>query len=125
MKKFLIFLVALIVGLKYGSDYLTSPDFQAYGDRTKAPWTCQVNNLMGHFLMFMGQYRSAIPYFQKTVDRCPETSMSEIGEFEVAECLSKTNRYPEAIEVYRAFSEHYPTSERAPIAKRAVQLLQQ
>src|SRR5690349_4330279 len=49
MRNFFIGLILLVVGVKYGAAYLLSDDFQAYANRTKAPWTCQFENGMGHF----------------------------------------------------------------------------
>lgn len=124
MRNFLIGLILVFVGGKYGADYLISPKFQEYGDRTKAPWTCQVNNFIGHMDMLMSQYSEALPFFQKTAARCPKTSMAEAAEFEIAECYSKMNNNPAAYAAYMSFVEKYPRSSRAKIAARAAQLVQ-
>lgn len=105
-------------------DYLGSPKFQEYGDRTKAPWTCQVNNFIGHIHMVMSHYDLAMPYFQKTAMRCPKTSMAEVAEFEIAECFSKNQKNADAYVAYKTFAEKYPGTKRARIAARAAQIVQ-
>ncbi len=124
MRNFLIGLILVFVGGKYGADYLVSPKFQEFGDRTKAPWTCQVNNFIGNMDMVMSQYEEALPFFQKTSARCPKTNMAEAADFEIAECLSKMNNNSAAYAAYKSFLEKYPGSKRAKIAARAAQIIQ-
>jgi outer membrane protein assembly factor BamD (BamD/ComL family) len=123
MKKFVLVALLLFFGIKYGVGYLMSDKFQDYGDQTKAPWTCQVNNFLGHFYMVLSDYYRAQELFSKAIQRCPDTTMSEVAEFETAECLYKSNRYRDAIHAYRDFVEKHKGTRRAKIAERNLQII--
>lgn len=116
--------IGVIVAIKFGIEYLYSPKFQEFGDKSKAPWTCQVNNLMGHLYMVTSDYDKAIPLFRKTAERCPESSMCEVAEFEIAESLSKSGQGREAYNAYKSFIEKYKGSKRAKIAQRASEIVE-
>jgi hypothetical protein len=124
MIKYVAGILVAVIGIKYGVEYVTSPKFQEYGDKTKAPWTCQVNNVMGHLLMVMSNYDRAMYYFGETVRRCGDGPSGEVAEFETAECLSKLNHVRDAYVAYKAFVEKHPGTARAKIAERASQILQ-
>ncbi len=124
MIKNALIVISFILGIKFGVEYLFSPKFQVYGDTTKAPWTCQVNNTIGHLMMVVSHYEEAMAFFEKSIKRCPDTPMCEVGEFEVAECLTKLNRYREATVAYKLYTEKYPGTQRAKIAERAAQIIQ-
>lgn len=123
MKKAIVIILLLCFGVKYGWDYLFSEKFQEYGDRTKAPWTCSVNNLIGHFMMVVGDYRQANLFFLKTSARCPDSPASEVAEFEIAQCYEKSGEHGAAVAAYKAYTEKYAGTKRGKIAKRALEVL--
>ena len=123
MKKYIVLVFALIFGIKYGVEYIFSPKFQAYGDRTKAPWTCEVDNFIGHMLMVVSHYEEAKTYFEYTIQRCPDTAQCEVAEYEVAESWAKMGHNREATDAYRAYAEKYKGTKRAKIADQAADLL--
>lgn len=123
MLKFGIGAILLIFGFKYGVTYLTSEDFQRYGDENKAQWTCRVNNLMGQFYVTMSHYDDALKVFTPVLKRCPKTPMAEEATFRIAICLEETGRRAEAAEVYRRYAAAYKGTERARVAARAAEII--
>jgi TolA-binding protein len=124
VKKLFIFLVLFGLGLHYGYTYLFSDDFQRYADRTKQPWTCHANNLMGHFAMLMSHYDEALHFFEKVPERCPESRAAEDAEFQVAKCLEVMGRVSQALAAYQAYGAAHPNTKRGRIAIRAAQIIQ-
>jgi hypothetical protein len=123
VRKLLVGSLLLFLGLKYGYGFLVSDKFQVYGDRTKAPWTCHVNNALGELDILLSRYKPAQEVFEKTVARCPDTSMAEDAAYKVARCLEGQGRMGEAMQAFLNFVEKYPNSKRARIAQRAAQII--
>ena len=123
MRKYVLLVIAFILGIKYGIGYILSPKFQAYADKTKAPWTCELDNFLGNLLIVMSRYEEAITRFTATINRCPETASSEVAEYKVAECLADLGRNHDAESAYRAFAVKYSGTKRARIADKAADLL--
>lgn len=123
MRKALVILILVAVGIKVGLDYLFSDKFQEYGDKTKKPWTCQANVVMGEFMNVMSRYHQASYYFRKAADRCPDTPLAEEAEFEYARALDSLGVRAEAIHAYDVFLEKYPNSERAKLATKSIGIL--
>jgi tetratricopeptide (TPR) repeat protein len=123
LKKF--FIVAFIVAfvLKTGYDYLYSEDFQKYGDRTKAEWTCQVNNVMGNLNVVMSNYKEAYDLFDRVVKRCPDSPTREEAQFRMADCLTSLGRNADSIAAYEKYIEDFKGTKRASIAARSIQIL--
>lgn len=125
MRKVLIIFLLLSIGAKYGIDYLFSDEFQQYGDKTKEPWTCRTNIVIGEFLTVMSHYKSAGYYFKKTVDRCPKTPMCSEAAFEYAQSLESQGLRHDAVEAYDHYAEDYPGTERGVLAEKAANILRQ
>lgn len=123
MRNLIIGSVLFFLGIKYGLGYLGSEKFQEYGDRSKAPWTCRANIILGELDILLSRYAEAQPLFERVLDRCPETSVAETAEFRVAQCLEKNKRLGAARNAYEQYAEKYPNTERARIAQRAAQIL--
>lgn len=123
MRKIILASIAIFLGAKYGYGYLMSEKFQAYGDRTKAPWTCHVNGAIGEFEILLSNYSEALEVFQRTIARCPDTPMAESAAFKTARCLDDLGRMNEALWAYVAYAEKYPGTERSRIALRAAQII--
>ncbi len=113
----------MVIGVKYGAEYLLSDNFQEYADRTKEPRTCQFENGVGHFYMLMSQYDTAEVYFQHTMKRCPDTEWSETAEFETARCMEGMGQVQAASQKYMEFAEKHPGTKRARVAVRAADLI--
>jgi TolA-binding protein len=123
MRNFFIGLILLIVAVKYGATYMLSDGFQEYANRTKAPWTCQFENSMGHLEMLMSDYKTAEIYFTHTLNRCKDPEMTQVAEFEMARAAEGLGQIPEATRRYMEFAEKYPKTKRAKIATRAADLI--
>ena len=123
MKKALIILVLIGIGAKVGLDYLFSEKFQEYADRTKKPWTCQTNIVIGEFMNVMSHYPQAAYYFRKAADRCPDTPLAEEAEFEYARALDNQGIRADAVHAYEVFLEKYPNSDRAKLANKSIGIL--
>ena len=123
MQKLILGSILLFASVKYGFGFLTSDKFQAYGDRTRAPWTCRVNNLLGEFETMLSRYDKAQVLFEKTLARCPETPMAEHAAFRTAKCLQDRGRLPEARNAYLRYAETYPDTRRAKMALHTAQYL--
>src|SRR5688572_9437819 len=123
MRKFLIAVVVIYFGVKYGVGYILSEKFQAYGDQTKKPWTCKANNVMAEFFMLSNKYQRAYDLYGRVLKRCPKTKMEEIATFKRAVCLEGMGRRREAQAMYDQYAEKYPGTERAKTATRAAQAM--
>lgn len=105
MKKGFLYLILIVVALQYGYSYITSDDFQKYGDQTKAQWTCQANNTLG-FLTLLGDNPSrAFFYYSKTAARCPATSEGYQAILKMAECYGYMGKRQEAMDLLQNFIE--------------------
>ena len=123
MRKLLIFLVLLGFGIKYGSDYVFSPEFEAQADKSKEPLTCRFENFMGQFNIVMSHYDTAIMYFTRTTKRCPDTDLAEDADFGIAQSLEKLGRFSQASHAYADFAEKYKNSDKQATAIKASQIL--
>ena len=121
MRNFIITLVVLYVGVTQLIKYLNSPSFDKYADEQKPVWVCQFTNAVGEYEIIMSRYEDGIPYFEKTVRRCPKTEYSEVAEFKIAVCKELSGKVAEALVLYDAFAEKFPNSPRARLAARASQ----
>jgi tetratricopeptide (TPR) repeat protein len=123
LRNFIIAVIVIVVGFKYGYDYLLSEDFQKYGDRTKAEWTCQVNNVMGNMNMVMSHYSDAYNLFDRVVKRCPDSPTREEAQFNMADCLNSMGRNADSMAAYQQFIEDFKDSKRVKIAVRAIEII--
>ena len=119
LRRTILLVILLVVAGKYGLDYLLSPEFQAYGDRHKAQWTCQVNNTFGGFFEIGSEYERALDLYGKVLTRCPETSYAEYAMFHKAVCLDSMTHMSDALAAYQAYLEAYPEGIKRPSALRA------
>jgi len=117
-------IILSFVFAKFLLDYFYSPEFQRYGDENKAQWTCYVNNVIGELYVLMSRYKDAEDSFRPILERCSNSSLAEIAEFKVAECLDKENRRSEAIAAYMAYIGKYPASSYSAIAQKNIEILQ-
>lgn len=124
MKKALAIILLIGFGIKYGLSYLESDKFQQYADETKAPWTCQVNNLVGNFYVTMTSWDKALKFFKPVVKRCEKTAYAEEAEFKIARCLEGLGYRAEAMLKYRQYAEKYKNTKRAQIAHQSADILQ-
>ena len=123
MRNFFIFLILVVAGVKYGTHYLLSDDFQEYANRTKAPWTCKFENVVGHLHMVMSDYDAAREHFDHTIKRCPDSPQMEEAMFERARCVEAMGDVRSAVALYNEFAEKYPGTKRARIALRAADMI--
>ena len=123
MRQFIVAVALIATVLKFGVDYLFSEKFQDYGDKVKAPWTCQVNLALGGYLNMLSRYEEAEYYFRKVVERCPESDMAERGSFEAARCLENRGMRQDAAVAYEDFAAKYAGTRRARLAQKAASLL--
>lgn len=123
MRKVLIFAILLILGVKAGWDYLNSDKFQAYGDRTKAPWTCTVDFWMGEYMNVLSNYDNAVRLFRIVADRCPASEIGERAAFELADTLETDGKRDAAIDAYQKFLDKYPNSDRVKLAEKSINAL--
>lgn len=121
----LLAILVMCAGFYFGLKYLYSPEFQDYGDRNKAAWTCRVNNIMAELYVVMSKYAEAKALYERVVERCPETSAAETAEFNIAKCLDNMNYPLEAQRAYDQFVKNHPGSKRAKTAARAAQMVNQ
>jgi len=122
MRKFIIFAILVIFGLQYGKKYILSEDFQKYGDKKKAVWTCYVNDFIGEFYIALSRYGKAQPFFERSKKRCKGKPIAEKAAFKVAYCLENTNR-GRAKKEYLQFIEDFPESKRVKLAQKKVSRL--
>ncbi|MCG3204274.1 MAG: hypothetical protein KCHDKBKB_00989 [Elusimicrobia bacterium] len=123
MLKFILVVGALVAGVKYGCEYLLSAEFEKYADESKAQWTCQFENFLGHVHVQMSNYEKGYYRYSHAVRRCPESSLAETGAFGAARCLEGMGDRSRAVAAYEAFVEKYPASKRAKAAQKSVDIL--
>jgi hypothetical protein len=123
MKMFIAVVALLFFGAKYTMDYLTSEKFQEYGDRTKAPWTCEVNMIIAQFHDVMSHYQAEQNYLQRILDRCPDSPVAEEAAFDIANALEKGGSRVLAIQAYEAYAEKYGGTKRGRLATKAANIL--
>lgn len=121
--KFLIFVGLLFAGGKYGIDYLHSNEFEVYADRTKAPWTCHLEVVFGKLHFMRDDFDKAMMRYSHAIRRCPESSMAEEADFEIARCLEAKNERAAAYAAFIEFTKKYPNSPKAKIADKAAEIL--
>lgn len=110
-------------GVKYGSDYLLSPSFEKYADDSRASWTCHFENILGNIHVVMSNYQKGYFRFSHAAARCPNTSMAEEAEYEMARCLEGMANRPQAAQAYEDFVKKYPGSSRVRSSLRSAQML--
>jgi TolA-binding protein len=120
MKRYLFFTLAVIFALKYGYTYITSEEFQKYGDKTKAPWTCQANNYLARYYRVVDDGQRAQEVYSRVIKRCPKTPFAEEAAFGIAEAYDEMYLTRQAMEAYSQFIEQYKTS---PLKNRAIKAL--
>jgi TolA-binding protein len=98
---------------------LFSEDFQKYADRTKSPWTCEIENITGNLQVIMSSYQRGYVFFQHVIKRCPDTPMAEEAEFKTAQCLEGMGRAWDSVASYERYAEKYKTNPRARLATKA------
>ena len=123
MRKFLLAAALLALGAKYGFDYILSEKFQTYSDKTKAPWTCNVNYFIAGVYTVMSEYKEALPLYQRILTRCPDDPIAVDAEFGVARSLEETFHQQEAVEKYKEFAEKHKNHPKAKLAIRSVEIL--
>jgi len=123
MRKVVLILILIAFGAKYGVDYLFSDEFQAYGDRTKAGWTCQVNYFIGEYFNVLSRYRTSRVYFQKIMERCPETPIAERAHFEFARALENQGLRRDAVVAYEEYATKYAGTKRGRLAGKSADIL--
>ena len=104
-------------------NYILSDKFQAYADKSKAPWTCQVNMVLAQQLILLSRYEQAEKYLLKISPRGPKTEVAEKADFEYAHCLENRGQRSASVAAYEAFAEKYPESRRARLAIKAAGML--
>ena len=119
MRKFLLTAILLFLGIRYGLKYITSEDFQKYGDREKAQWTCRVNNALGGLYQIGSEYRLAHDLFNRVLTRCPNSPMAEEALFQKASCLENMNDPQQALAVYQEYRETFPNGDKVITATNA------
>ncbi len=122
-KKYFLTIIAVVLAVKYGFEYISSDDFQKYGDEKKAGWTCYVNNILGNLDIVMSEYRDAYKLFERVTVRCPETDMEAEASFKMAECLAGSGYNAQAAVAYEQYAEKHPTTRRARLAIRSASIL--
>jgi hypothetical protein len=123
LRKYLLLTLLLVLGSKEGCEYITSEDFQRYGDKKKAPWTCRVNNFLASVHVIRSNYSEAIALYDRVLARCPETTIAANAMFHRAECFDHASRVPEAIDAYSLYAETFPEGERIRTVHKAIDRL--
>ncbi len=123
LAKFLLTVGVLYAGGKYGVGYMLSSDFEVYADRTKAPWTCHLENMYGNLHYMRDDFDKAIMRYSHTLNRCPESEMAQDAEFEIARCLEAKKDKVAAYQAYVEFTKKYPGTHKAKIADKAAEIL--
>ena len=112
MRRYVLSVILLLLGLKYGIDFLLSEDFQKYGDKKKAQWTCHVNNFLGGIYEISSEYRQSVGLYDRVLNRCPDTPMAERAMFFKAYCLENLNQPREAMDAYIQYRDTFPNGQR-------------
>jgi hypothetical protein len=120
VRKVVLSLILIVLGIKFGIDYLISEKFQAYADRTKAPWTCHVTLVIGKTFQLMDSPERAMPYFNRIVDRCGGLDVASEAAFQNAYAVHRMDRPSQAVAAYEEFLVLHSTSPRAGDAQRAI-----
>jgi hypothetical protein len=115
-----LFVALIFYGLYKGNQFLFSPEFQAYADKTKAPWTCHVNLFLGGIYDIGSNYQAAYNVYDKITTRCPETPMASDGLFFKAAALESLYRPSEAFVLYQEYVDTFPEGERRISALRSL-----
>lgn len=123
MKKFLIALVLVLLGLNHGWDYLMSEDYRKYADQTKKPWTCALDVRIGNFNLMMSHYDVALDWYGRVSKRCPKSTDAEQADFKVGECYIGMGRYRDAVRAYEEYVEKYKGAQRSGLAIKAADRL--
>jgi hypothetical protein len=119
MRRTVLFIILIVVAGKYGLDYILSADFQNYGDRTKAQWTCQVNNVMGGLYEVGSEYQKALNLYERTIKRCPQTPLAENAMFHRAACMEVAIPGA-AMGAYQEYLDAFPDGEKRASALRSI-----
>ncbi len=61
-------------------------------------------------------FGTAIPVYQRFLERFPEEPTVEVARFRIAQALTLMNRYAQAAAAYDEFLEQHPASELRPVA---------
>lgn len=120
MRKFIVFVVLVVLFFKYGVGTIFSEKFQQYGDRTKAPWTCWITLYIGHIYMLLDQPFMAKPFYDRIPPRCGGLDVASEARFQSARCFDQADRTAEAISSYEEFLVLHSTSPRVNDAQRAL-----
>ncbi len=120
MRKPLITLVLFGFAIYYGFNYILSEDFQVYGDRKKAQWTCRVNIAVGGLYKISSSYKKAHDLFDRVLKRCPNTEMAGEAMFNKASCLEEISGPTEAMAVYQEYIDTFPQGDKYYNAMRAI-----
>lgn len=120
MRTKLLIVVLIIYGIYRGIVFVFSDDFQTYGNKVKAPWTCNANLILGGIYEIGSNYQPAFEVYENVLTRCPETSMAEQALFHKAVTVEELHRPFEALGIYQAYLDTYPEGEKKLTAIRSI-----
>jgi len=124
MRFYLIVFLLLFSSLYYGTQYITTEEFQVYADNSKAEWTCYVNKFVGEFYLMFSKYDQAMSMYTRMQKRCPKGKLGETAAYRIAYCWDQMGYTDRAIAEYEKFIEDYPKSERARKLPMRIQRLE-
>lgn len=120
MRGKLIIIALIFYGIYRGFVFFFSPEFQAYGDKVKAPWTCKANLLLGGIYETGSNYEAAYQMYENILKRCPKTPMAEQALFYKAVCMEDLHHPFDAVAVYQSYLDTYPEGEKKMRAIRSI-----
>lgn len=120
MRNFFLTIILLVAAIKFGSDYVFSEKFQAYADKTKAPWTCTATLYMGHIFQLMDNPQRAKTYYDRIPSRCQGLTIESEAAYYSAYSIDQMDIVQPSVEAYSHFLVQYSTSPRVDDVQKAL-----
>lgn len=124
MKRFLIVVTLLVVGISYVHTTYSVGDFVAYSHQKAHPkYSPLAEYYAGYYLQMKDRYQEAIPILEAHLEAYPESAWKGAVIFRLGECYEGIGQKAKAKELYQQYLADNPNGEHSKLAQRKVELI--
>jgi outer membrane protein assembly factor BamD (BamD/ComL family) len=125
MKKFLIFLVVVILAFVWAKDFVASGKFEKYLDEhSNEKIVPQVEYSWGILLALGSRYEAAIKKYNKVIEKYPKSDLAPLAMAAINDAFYELEQNSNVLAQGKIFLEKYPTHYKAEIIRRRMQFIQ-
>lgn len=123
MKKFLIFVGLVVVGISYAYTHYTPQDAFDYAQaKADKVWTPRVEYYVGYYLVIKERNEDAIKDLEQLLNDWPDSPYTAEATFHLGEAYEATRQKDKAKELYEKYLELSPNGQNSELAKRKIEI---